>query len=388
MPVADARPGRLDTRGLTAAVVLGTLGALVIMIVPGFVMLVGAQTGLDDQSLGYIASWDINATAFAIGIATVLITRLNWRRLALAGLLLMVLGTVLTAAGHAYTTIVLARICAGIGEGLAVAVSFAALGSAASPDRAFGIYLVVGLTVSAAVLGVLPVLQGKFGAATVFRGIAGLTLLSSVLVIWLPRGSDQQTAASAGSVRVSKHLAATGLIGVFLYFIAQGAVWSYFERIGNASGVEPVVIGEAMAMSSFAGMGGALVAVVLIGWCGRRWLLVASGVISLVSFWMLRGSLSGLQLIIAGVLFNFGWNLAQPLLSGVCSNADSRGRVVVAMGCIQTVGFGIGPALTATVLHDHDFAPSLWISAAVLVASLLIVLGGLQTHARVAAVAT
>ena len=57
-----ATPG-LNARGLTAAVVLGTLGALTIMVVPGFVMLIGGQSTLDDRQLGYIASWDINASA-------------------------------------------------------------------------------------------------------------------------------------------------------------------------------------------------------------------------------------------------------------------------------------------------------------------------------------
>lgn len=375
-------PGGLDLRGLCAAVVLGTLGALTIMIVPGFVMLVGAQSGLNDQQLGYVASWDINATAAAIGFATFLIARFGWRQLALVGLVLLVLGNVLTAGCHTYTGIVIARIVAGMGEGLAIAVAFAALGSASNPDRAFGVYLVVGLTVSAALLALLPRLEARFGAAALFEAMAGLTLLSSALMIWLPRGTDRPGTLLEGAPGVSKHLAVAGLVGVFLYFIAQGAVWSYFERIGTASGIEAVLIGEATGISSFAGVGGALLAVVLVAHCGRRWPLIASGVLSIASFWMLRGHVTGTELIVSGILFNFAWNLAQPLLSGVCSDADCRGRVVVAMGCIQTVGFGIGPALTATLLRGHDFGPSLWTSAAVLILSLVIVLGGLRAQAR------
>ncbi len=152
----SASAAGLDARGLIAAVVLGTLGALTIMIVPGFVMLLGAQSGLDDQQLGYVASWDINASAAAIGFAALLIARLSWRQLALGGLLLLLLGSVLTAHSHSYSALVAARIVAGVGEGLAIAVAFAALGSAANPDRAFGIYLVVGLSLSAALLALLP----------------------------------------------------------------------------------------------------------------------------------------------------------------------------------------------------------------------------------------
>ena len=373
----------LDPRGLTAAVVLGTLGALTIMMVPGFVTLLGAQSGLNEQQLGYVASWDINATAAAIGFATFLVARLSWRRLALAGLLLLVLGSFLTGHCHTYSALVAARIVAGIGEGLAIAVSFAALGSATNPDRAFGVYLVVGLSVSAALLALLPRLLSSFGPKSMFEGFAGVVLLLTLLLPWLPQRSEQTGRLLAGASGVSKHLAVAGLVGVFLYFIAQGAVWSYFEQIGASSGIDPNTIGAAAGLSSFAGVGGAFLAVMLVSRCGRRWPLIGSGILSVTSFWLLQGQISGTGLIVSGLLFNFGWNLAQPLLSGVCSDADCHGRVVVAMGCIQTVGFGIGPALTATLLHGHDYGPALWTSAGVLVVSLVVVLSGMRAHARV-----
>jgi predicted MFS family arabinose efflux permease len=372
-------PG-LNGRGLTAAVVVGTLGALTIMVVPGFVMLVGGQASLDDAQLGYIASWDIDASAAAIGLATFLIARWNWRALGATGLALIVAGSLLTAASHTYTGVIAARACTGIGEGLAIAVAFAALGRAANPDRAFGIYLVVGLSASAAILAALPTLESRFGSPAVFEAMAVLTLLSIALLPWLPPGADPSFSQGEAALPLSRHLAVAGLVGVFFYFTAQGAVWSYFERIGAASGIDPVVIGEAMGLSSFAGVGGALAAVALVAPCGRRWPLIASGVISLGSFALLHGHVTGVELVTAGILFNFAWNLAQPLLSGVCADADCRGRIVVAMGCIQTVGFGIGPALTATLLRGRDYGPSLWVNAVILLVSLIVVLGGIRAH--------
>jgi predicted MFS family arabinose efflux permease len=351
------------------------------MVVPGFVMLVGGQSSLDDRQLGFVASWDINASAAAIGLATFLIARWSWRQLGAIGLTLIVVGSMLTAANHTYTAIVAARVCAGMGEGLAIAVAFAALGSSRNPDRAFGLYLVVGLTASAAILAALPALESRLGSAAVFESMGALTLLSAALLPWLPRGSDPVLPGGAGGAPISKHLAVGGLVGVFLYFIAQGAVWSYFERIAAASGIAPTVIGQALGLSSLSGVGGALAAVALVAPCGRRWPLIASGVISLASFGLLRGPVTATELMISGILFNFAWNLAQPLLSGVCSDADCRGRIVVAMGCIQTVGFGMGPALTATLLRGRDYGPPLWVSTVILVVSLIVVLGGIRAHA-------
>ncbi len=345
-------------------------------------MLVSAQTGLDDRHLGFVASADINATAAAMGLTTFLIARRNWRHLLIVGAALMVLGTVWTAGSHTYAGIVAARVCAGLGEGLLIAVSFAALGSASNPDRAFGIYLVVGLTVSAALLAILPWLQGSVGPAAVFLGIAVVMFLSCVLITWLPERNPAAGSWSDGAPAISKELAISGLSGVFLYFIAQGAMWSYFERIGTASGVDPLFIGEAMGLSSFAGMGGALLAVAVCTRLGRALPLMVTGGISIISFFMLRGHVTPAALMTAGLLFNFAWNLAQPLLSGVCAEADSQGRVVVAMGCIQTVGFGLGPALAALLLREHDFSPVVWMSTTVLVLSLAIVLAGLQARHR------
>ncbi|MDY6948830.1 MAG: MFS transporter [Pseudomonadota bacterium] len=376
-------PGnQLGIRALIAAIVLGTVGALTIMIVPGFVMLVGSHSQLDDRQLGFVAAWDINATAVAIGLATFLIARVSWRRMAFAGLGLIAIGQVATALSHDYFFIVASRVCAGLGEGLAIAVSFAALGCAPNPDRAFGIYLVVGLSVSAALLALLPELQGTFGPAAVFMGLGIATLASALLLTWLPRCNPAIEQWQSTDARLSIRLALPSLLGVFLYFIAQGAMWSYFERIGSASGVQPAIIGQAMGISSLAGVGGALLAAWICTSLGRILPLSVSGALSLLSFWLLHGQVSATALMASGILLNFAWNLAQPLLSGICANADARGRVVVAMGCIQTIGFGVGPALAAVMLRGQDFSAAIWMSTIVLTTSLLIVTLGIRSDRR------
>jgi predicted MFS family arabinose efflux permease len=377
-----AVPTRLGSQGLTAAIVLGTVGALTILILPGFVLLIGAQSGLGDRQLGFVASWDINSMAAFIGLATFVISRLNWRQLGIAGIALIALGDLLTALNHGYPGIIAARVCAGAGEGLAVAVSFAALGSAANPDRAFGIYLIVCPAVAAGILAVLPAAQDRFGAANIFFALGALALVCGTVVAWLPARHPGAAAWAGTPPPVAKGLALAGLLGAFLNFLAEGAMWTYFGRIGAASAVAPATIGAAMGLSSFAGMGGALFAVSVCNRLGRVIPLALSGVVSVVSFWMLKGHVAGTTLILSGALLYFAWNLAQPLFSGVCAEADAQGRVVVAMGCIQTVGFGIGPAIAAMMLRGNDFSPVIWMSIGVLLISMILVIGGIKTHER------
>lgn len=375
-----------EARGLTAASALGIIGALTIFIAPGFLGLVADQGRLGEASAGYVISSDIDTMAVAIAVATFLITRVGWRPLSLVGLGLIAAGSLATAFVHAEGAFIAARVCAGVGEGLAVGVSFAALGQARNPDRAFGGYLAVGLTISAVILLLLPILQPHIGTAPFFIGIAVLAVLVGALVPWLPRGSAPASAGPSGLTGIHWPLASAGLLGVFLYFLAQGAVWSYFGEIGAASGVRADFIGRALAVSSMAGIGGALLAVLISTRFGRAAPLVASGAVSAASFLMLEGHVSGLAFIISGVLFNAAWNFSMPFLSGLCADADARCRVVCAMGCIQTVGTGLGPAAAALLLGQRGFSSILWMSVAVLAVSIIVVLAGLRAHQRQTAV--
>lgn len=371
-----------ERRVLISACALGIVGALTIFIAPGFLGLVVDQGGLGEAGAGYVISVDINTTAVAIAIATFLITRIKWSHLTYLAAGLIAVGSFATAQAHAESTLIAARICAGAGEGLAIGVSFAALGRDSNPDRAFGVYLAVGLAVAAAILLVIPVLQPRIGTHPFFIATAVAALGAGLLGPWLPAGSPAASATASPLSAIHWRLAIAGLLGVFLYFLAQGAVWSYFGEIGAASHVSPAVIGRALAISSIAGIGGALLAVVVCTRSNRALPLIASAAVSVASFVLLLGHVSGMAFLVAGILFNAAWNFSMPFLSGMCSAADARGRIVCSMGCIQTVGTGLGPAVAATLLGRNGLSSVLWMSVAVVVISMAVVLAGLRAHQR------
>jgi hypothetical protein len=93
---------------------------------------------------------------------------------------------------------------------------------------------------------------------------------------------------------------------------------------------------------------------------------------------MLLGGVGAWGLVLAAILLVASWNFTQPLLSGLCCDADPQGRVVCAMGCVQTIGFGCGPAAAALLFNGHDFAPVIWTGTAALAASLAALLVGLR----------
>ena len=198
---------RLTTAGLVSAICIGFVGALFIFITPAMLALIAAQSSMDDAHLGYVAAWDINAMAAGMTASTFLLVRWNWRRALILALALIALGNVATAAAHDYRMIAIASCIAGLGQGLAVGFSFAALGRASNPDRAFSIYLVVGAVLSETVASnrgignVMMTASSNFNVPLVFAGLfvlAGLgvalyavfSLIEGRVTGWATREND------------------------------------------------------------------------------------------------------------------------------------------------------------------------------------------------------
>ena len=373
---------RLSRGGLISAVIIGIIGAMVIFVTPGFLAIIAAQSGLDDAHLGYVAAWDINAMAVAIGISAFLLTRCDWRVAVGVAMVLVALGNVGTALASGYAGIAAARVVAGAGEGIAIGFSFAALGRARNPDRAFSIYLVSGALVSSLILFAIPSMLAQVSPRAIFIANGLLALVALASLVHFPDGRDEDDIFAARA-RINRKLALYALVAVFLYFFATGAMWSYLERIGAMNGLSPSAIAQGLSLGTLAGVVGAGLAGLVPQRWGRALPLLASGVISVASFQMLLGHLPASSFVLAAVLLLFGWNFAQPLLSGICADADRCGRVVCAMGAIQTFGTGLGPAAAGATLHDGDFSTAIWSSCAILVLSLgIIVLAISQVPGR------
>ena len=369
---ADCAPPRLTRAGTVSAILVGLVGAMVIFITPGFLAVIAQMTGFDDDQLGYLVAWDINAMGVAIGLSTFALARISWRKAVAAGLMLIIAGNVLTVLLNGFEAIAAARVVSGCGAGIAIGFSFAALGRAANPDRAFSIYLVVGYLLASAYLYAMPTVMAAISPQTqllIFAALNGLVLLS---LRALPDGSKDEVDIFADGGKLDLPYSAGALISVFLLFFAVVGVWSYSERIGAASRLSPDVIATGLSIGTMAGVVGAALAGMLPRIWGRAIPITLSGAACLLGFLLYRGEVSPTAFTIATVLTMLSWNFSQPLLSGLCSDACKRGRVVCAMGSIQTFGSGLGPAAAAATLASGSFDLMIYGACAVLIASTVI----------------
>lgn len=382
MAAAEQGTERLTRGGLVSAILVGLVGALVIFITPGFLAVIAQKTGFNDEQLGYLAAWDINAMGVTIGLSTFALAKAPWRVAVGLGLALVVAGNLLTAAVEAFPAMAAARVIAGAGEGICVGFAFAALGRARNPDRAFSIYLVTGALLSSAILYALPAIQSAVSPATVFMFSAGFAALVMLTLAAFPDGSKDEPDIFFGGGKLDFKYASGALLGVFLLFLAMGAMWSYSERIGMASRLPMDVIANGLSIGTMTGVVGAGLAGILPRRWGRSWPLVISGVAGVASFLLYRDQVTPTAFIIATMLMLFSWNFAQPLLSGLCSEACSRGRVVCAMGSIQTFGTGLGPAAAAATLVTGSFTVAIYASCLVLALSVAVTIATIRRGRR------
>lgn len=341
---------RNSTQALVAAIVLGTVGASTILVMPGLLGAIFAELTVSESQLGFIASVNIFIFAIATGLSALFIGQYDWRLLATVGLIVMIVGNLASIFSSSYEQILWSRGISGFGEGIAVGVSFAALGATRKPDRAFGIYLVSALLFSAVTLYLFPLFVEYFGYASVFIYLILLCVINLGCIPWLTPCSSIHTADFDSNVPIPYKLAIIGFVMVMFFFIAQGAVWSYLERIGAAHDVPMKVIGGALAASALAGVVGAGIATVLCDRYGRLLPITLGLIVQAASMVMLATETTISSFVVAVMMFNFSWNLCQPYYSAIMAELDPAGRVVVLMGSIQTVGVAVGPFIGALLL--------------------------------------
>jgi MFS transporter, DHA1 family, inner membrane transport protein len=370
---------RDSVKALTSAVILGTVGASTILVMPGLLGVIVTTLKLTEQQLGFVASVDIFTMAIVMGITALGIGRLSWRALGFIGLVILAAGNVASLFSTDYSDILWARALAGVGEGITVAISFAALGCTRNPDRAFGIYLVFGLLFAAIVLFMFPYFMQWGGYSLVFSFLIGLCVLNIAFMPWLTPQARLIHTLDSPVIPISPLVVGLGLLMVTFFFIAQGAVWSYLERIGFSQGLEPKVVGSALALSGLAGLAGAGIAMLAGNKCARAIPITAGVVVQVVSMVMLVGEVNVMTFIIAVMLFNFSWNLCQPYFSGIMSEVDPQGRVVVLMGSIQTIGVSVGPFIAAFIITPGNLNPISYLGIICVLLSLITALVLLNT---------
>lgn len=380
--------GKVDINsslGLTAALVMAVVGPEVFIVQPGFVQGLVAYLGFSDQKAGFVAS----AEMFGIAATTILLTfaasRFNWRVVCATSLLVMAVANLLCVFTDNLALFTGLRVLAGLGAGGLVSLSFTIVGLTAKPDRNFGYLIMWVLTYGAIALYLMPTAYAFVGmdGVLIFFGVFPLAALA--FVRYLPVSGEAAAQHEADSVNIGLRMKIFALFAMLSYFLAQGVVWAYLFLIGVRAGIGEQEVANALTLSQFAGIAGALLAAVVGARFGRALPLILGIAAGAVSLYFIVGEFSFLVFAATTFVYNFAWNMTHPFLMAAMASFDLRGRVVVYAVAMQMVGLAIGPALAAAVIGDGQFVKVNILGGALFVLSLALILPPVLTQARLAA---
>ena len=334
------------------------VGVAVLMFGP---VIIGAYVdieGMTEMQAGYLFSLEMAGYALSSALVFTIITRVNWRHILLAGVTIAIFSNVTSIYLHNYAELLKFRFLAGLGAGLLMNITMVSIGLTTNYDRNYGFWAVTQLTVGAAGLYLLPWLIPGYGLAAPFLTVTVLALLILPLVTSFP--SHGRSAGDTPNKNNKLLLGLAGLLGIFIYYGGQAAVWAYFERMGMDAGIAPDTVGRILSASLVLGILGAALATWLGDRRGRRLPVVASIVCSATGISFLWGMQSVYHYIVAACLFNAAWYFCLPYLSAIIANIDSNGRLLIGLAVVFPAALAAGPALVTYALDDAGYGPVLW----------------------------
>ena len=178
-----------------------------------------------------------------------------------------------------------------------------------------------------------------------------------------------------------------GILAIYCFYVALGGVWTYLERIGDASNISAERIGYYLSIASLTGIAGALSASCL----GDKWGCVKPVILGfcaiLVALLLLLGtaqatSYAATGYVIAASLFKYAWTFVLPFMLAALSATDASGRVIVTINIFIGAGLTTGPPLASSVIKSESYVPVIYFGLIVMGFSFAFIMWSLSRIAQ------
>jgi predicted MFS family arabinose efflux permease len=370
---------------IVALALLGMIGNIAAYALPVNVGALVDSMKLAPRMAGFIGTAELVGLAAGSVAFSALILRVGWRRFALAGLIMTVIGNLITPYIGWVPLLMVVRALSGLGGGMLLSMAAAGLASTRQPERVLGAAAIASMLFSGAILYSFPLIAAHWGAPMLFFTIAGINVAAMAMLPGVPERSpyigdgknispaqpDNEPISMAQFGTAPIGIAISTLSGIFLFFTAAMGFWVFFERAGVAAKFSTQVISTALGSSQLVGAVGAIAAATIATRLGNRMipvgvsiLLAAAAAVAMVM------PLTSLTYALAAYAFIFGWAFLYPYLMGIGISLDPSARLVSYSLVLQTAGKAIGPTLAAMLVVGTNFVPVYWMALGLFLASL------------------
>lgn len=351
------RPGQV-----AAILAVGIIGVLIPGLQPQLLGALASEGRLSAAALGTLAAVELLAMGMAAGAAQFVLGGIRLRLV--AAVLLVATGAIDVLTPRFDTGgLFLARILAGLGEGVLVWIAIGFIVRTVRPERWSGIYLALQTLAQLALASIIG-LRGA-GVAEGFAILGIVTLAGVAAVAWIPDGY-QPLASDASSGGAPAIRGALALIGVVLYLSFVVATWVYVEPLAGQRGLGPGAIRLIAPLSLAMQVLGAGTAAVLANRLSARASIVVVALVNLGVLALMAMVSSAASFVAATALFGFLWLFVMPFQVLAVIAADPTRRAATLIGGAQLVGSSLGPLLAGRLVDDANLTPVLGFGAACL----------------------
>jgi predicted MFS family arabinose efflux permease len=348
--------------GLLAFV--ASAGIFYVSAIPSIISALVDGVGFTAKQAGYAVSANGYGSMVGALIAVGLVRHLAWKK-AVSTLFIFMIVIELVSTQITSPDVMLAwRFIAGLFGGCSVGFGLSVLARLSNPDRAYGGLLVLQFGMGGLIIYLRLIVEPYLGVAGVFVMLAILMGVSLLSVPFLGAYRPQERSRTKPSgLPPLTFVTVMTLLALFLYQASGNALWTYVERIGGSLGLNPLEVSEIVAWTTWAGVLGAIIPIVIGVRYGRLPLIVSAMVFSILSAGLLYVAEGKMLFMVGALVINLVWSYALAYLLGLSAFYDETGQLAALAGMASKFGIATGPLIAATLYTEGNFGSILLIAA-------------------------
>ena len=363
------------SRSIIAAILLAPIGFNFFNIMPLFLGAAANEFGWNESRLGYLAAAEMAGMALSSLTALIWIHRVVWYRAAQIGVLVIVVGNLVTFWVQNYELLLAVRAATGIfGDGVCTVIAMVVLGEADKPERTFGANMVAVVIISSLNFYLIPHLTPLWG----LKAVAGVIMLQALIILplvrWIPEHTKQVASHPDTVLSRPRSVALRGLSVVLVWYIGIGAFWAFVERMAVTANLLAEDTGTILSIGVLSGLVGGILAMWLADRAGRVWPFALTLLIHCMVVLILIGEFTATTFLSAMVCFNILWTFGTAYIFGLIGTADFDGRAMVLIPVFIAAGSSIGPAIGGEIAANTHLAGVNFFAAALCVICMLVYL--------------
>ena len=342
---------------------LATAGFFYINIMSAIVDGLITGLGFSNVQAGMVGSANIYGASVGSLCAVFVVRRIEWRPTLVVLFSLLIAIDLTSTVIHDPNVLIAVRALHGFIGGMSVGIAYSVMARLHSPDRAFGVLLVLQFGLGGLGVMYLPLLVPIYGAQILFFVLAALTAVALVSMLAIPKRLGKNRSKAELAAMPANYRKLTVVLALAALFLFQGgnmALAAFIIRLGEHAHLARDFIGQALGWATWIGAAGAGLVIFMGTRFGRLRPLIAAFLLTFAGtagfFW----SESQPVFMIANVGTAITWSFVVPYLFGMISRLDPSGRLAALGGFVSKCGLASGPLVAGLLLRNDNFDLLIW----------------------------